>query len=291
MVSSWKPLETYNYNKDEINQIAYSSKSNFLATADDSGDVKIIDTSQQCLYKTLRAVHTSICSSVQFLSWKPWAAITGGLDSKLAMWDFSKGRPSNVIDYGMPEVDSTVSCGNVGQCLNPAFVHSIAVPEMDMLPAPHKACAVARGDGVVDVINLESELATAKSKNSSQSKNFQSRSKKSGIQSANQATGQNLGKRIQLDYSLGGHTAAVSCVSFSLFGERGKFLISGGNDACVKLWDWSRHFCAEQTSCNNDLILNIDVKKKVNWLCTTTADSENLVVCDTSKVLKIYTVL
>nr|XP_029121311.1 WD repeat-containing protein 53 isoform X3 [Elaeis guineensis] len=247
MVSSWKPLETYNYNKDEINQIAYSSKSNFLAAADDSGDVKIIDTSQQCLYKTLRAVHTSICSSVQFLSWKPWAAITGGLDSKLAMWDFSKGRPSNVIDYGMPEVDGTVSC--------------------------------------------ESGLATMKSKNFSQSKNFQSRSKKSGIQAANQATGRNLGKRIQLDYSLGGHTAAVSCVSFSLFGERGKFLISGGNDACVKLWDWSRYFCAEQTSCNNDLILNIDVKKKVNWLCTTTADSENLVVCDTSKLLKIYTVL
>nr|XP_010925604.1 WD repeat-containing protein 53 isoform X2 [Elaeis guineensis] len=262
MVSSWKPLETYNYNKDEINQIAYSSKSNFLAAADDSGDVKIIDTSQQCLYKTLRAVHTSICSSVQFLSWKPWAAITGGLDSKLAMWDFSKGRPSNVIDYGMPEVDGTVSCGNVGQCLNPAFVHSIAVPETDMLLGLHKACAVARGDGVVDVIDLESGLATMKSKNFSQSKNFQSRSKKSGIQAANQATGRNLGKRIQLDYSLGGHTAAVSCVSFSLFGERGKFLISGGNDACVKLWDWSRYFCAEQTSCNNDLILNIDVKKK-----------------------------
>ncbi|XP_038986280.1 WD repeat-containing protein 53 isoform X2 [Phoenix dactylifera] len=256
MVSSWKPLETYNYNKDEINQIAYSSKSNFLAAADDSGDVKIIDTSQQCLYKTLRAVHTSICSSVQFLSWKPWTAITGGLDSKLAMWDFSRGRTYNVIDYGMPEVDSTVSCGNVGQCLNPAFVHSIAVPEMDMLQGLNKACAVARGDGVVDVIDLESELATVKSKN------FQSRSKKSDVQAANHAIGRNLVKRTQLDYSLGGHTAAVSCVSFSLFGERGKFLISGGNDACVKLWDWSRHFCAEQTSCNNALILNIDLKKK-----------------------------
>lgn len=28
------------------------------------------------------------------------AAITGGLDLKLAIWDFSKGRPHNVIDYG-----------------------------------------------------------------------------------------------------------------------------------------------------------------------------------------------
>lgn len=112
----------------------------------------------------------------------------------------------------MAKVDSSVSCGNVGQCLNPAFVHSIAVPEMDMLPGLDKTCAVARGDGVVDVIDLESKLATMKSKNLSRSKNFQSTSKKSDVQAANHAIGQNLGKRIQLDYSLGGHTAAVSCV-------------------------------------------------------------------------------
>ncbi|KAF0915904.1 hypothetical protein E2562_000548 [Oryza meyeriana var. granulata] len=34
-----EPLETYKYNRDEINQIAVSSKG-FLAAADDSGDVK-----------------------------------------------------------------------------------------------------------------------------------------------------------------------------------------------------------------------------------------------------------
>jgi hypothetical protein len=28
------------------------------------------------------------------------AAITGGLDSKLAVWDFSKGRSLFSIDYG-----------------------------------------------------------------------------------------------------------------------------------------------------------------------------------------------
>ncbi|ONK80454.1 uncharacterized protein A4U43_C01F17880, partial [Asparagus officinalis] len=98
--STWKPLETYSYNKEEINQIAFSPNSYFLAAADDSGDVKIIDTRQQCLYKTLRGVHSSICSSVQFLSWKSWSAITGGLDSKLAMWDFSRGRAYKVKDYG-----------------------------------------------------------------------------------------------------------------------------------------------------------------------------------------------
>ncbi|KAF4347549.1 hypothetical protein F8388_000764, partial [Cannabis sativa] len=52
---SWKPLETYEYNKDEINQIACNFKSSLLTAADDGG--KIIDISQKCLYKTLRAGH------------------------------------------------------------------------------------------------------------------------------------------------------------------------------------------------------------------------------------------
>ncbi|ONM28874.1 Transducin/WD40 repeat-like superfamily protein [Zea mays] len=57
-----KPLETYNYNRDEINQIAVSSKG-FLAAADDSGDVKIVNTIQKCLYKRLREAHTSVSLS------------------------------------------------------------------------------------------------------------------------------------------------------------------------------------------------------------------------------------
>ncbi|CAD5187920.1 unnamed protein product [Musa acuminata subsp. malaccensis] len=289
MASSWKPLETYSYNKDEINQISFSTKSNFLAAADDSGEVKIIDSCQQSLYRTLRMVHTSICSCVQFVPWKPWTAITGGLDLKLAIWDFSKGRPHNVIDYGMAEPDSNITNGNAGQCFNPAFVHSIAVPEVDMLPGLNKVCAAARGDGVIDVIDLEVELANTKSKSSSIAKGSQPRSRKADAQSA-KTMGQVLRKRTRLDYSLGGHTAGVSCVSFSLFGERGKFLISGGNDASVKLWDWSKCSYPEQASCSTHLSLTVNMNRKVNWLCTTPTDSENLVVCDTSKILKIYTV-
>ncbi|ONK80455.1 uncharacterized protein A4U43_C01F17890 [Asparagus officinalis] len=101
---------------------------------------------------------------------------------------------------------------------------------------------------------------------------------------------QSLGQRVQLDYALGGHTAAVSCVSFSLFGEKGRFLISGGNDASVKLWDWSKHFKSGEANSNDETVLSMNVNKKVNWLCTTPSDSENLILCDTSKVLKVYTV-
>ncbi|KAJ8616527.1 hypothetical protein MRB53_035899 [Persea americana] len=285
LASSWKPLESYNYNSEEINQIAFSSKSPFLAAADDSGDVKIIDTRQKCLYKTLRAVHTSICSSVQFLPWRPWEVVTGGLDAKLVMWDFSRGRPYKVVDFGMPDMDNHESSCNAGQCFNPAFVHAIAVPEMDMLGGLDKFCAVAKGDGAIDVINITSELAVVNSTSSSQSRKG-SKSRSKGNMPALDATtiDQGQGKRLHLDYALGGHTAAVSCVAFSLFGQRGKFIISGGNDAFVKVWDWSKYLDPGQTSCSSDLPTSINVNKKVNWLCTTPADSENIVVCDTSKL-------
>ncbi|KAI8568042.1 hypothetical protein RHMOL_Rhmol02G0167100 [Rhododendron molle] len=40
LAASWKWLESHNYNKEEINQIACNSGSCFLAAADDGGDVK-----------------------------------------------------------------------------------------------------------------------------------------------------------------------------------------------------------------------------------------------------------
>ncbi|KAJ3693877.1 hypothetical protein LUZ60_009357 [Juncus effusus] len=265
MGSQAEPIETYNYNKEEINQIAFSGKSGFLAAADDNGDLKIIDTNRKHMFKSLREAHTSICSSVQFIPWKPWHVITGGLDSKLVYWDFSKGRKLFEINYGRSE--------NLGQSLNPAFIHSIALPQTDSaFNGPHKICAVARGDGIVDLIDLESELRT------------NLKFKKSEGQS------ENCRKRICWGHEVGGHTAAVSCVAFSDFGEKGKFVISGGNDSSVKVWSWYNSFDSSQSSLENDLVLSIDVKKKVNWLCTVPTDSENLVVCDTSKVLKVYSI-
>ncbi|KAI8023070.1 WD repeat-containing protein 53 [Camellia lanceoleosa] len=152
-----------------------------------------------------------ICGSVQFFPWRPWEVITGGLDSKLVMWDFSKGHPKKLVDFGVPDTDNV---GSAGQCLNPAFVHAITIPEVDMVDRLGKVCVVARGDGVVDVIDIESELAVIK--------------------------------------------------AFSMFGEKGKYIISGGNDKLVKAWDCSRYFDATQTSSNSDLLhLSISLSMKV----------------------------
>ncbi|XP_051126211.1 uncharacterized protein LOC127248082 isoform X2 [Andrographis paniculata] len=272
--TSWKQLESYNYNKDEINQIAFHPKSSFLAAADDTGDVKIIDVRQRCLYRTLRAGHKSICSSVQFLPWRSWEVITGGLDSKLVMWDFSKGRPNKIMDLGNED--------NPGQCCNPAFVHALAVPDVDIVDKVGKICIVARGDGVVNVTNIEAELASHKSK---------AKSTQKGQPSSSESSGGSM-RNLHLDYSRGGHIAAVSCVTLSMFGEKGKLIISGGNDKSVKVWDWSKGYDVGQTDSGNKqpLCTSIDLKRKVNWLCTTPSDSENLVICDTSEVVKVYSI-
>ncbi|KAK7318830.1 hypothetical protein RJT34_03537 [Clitoria ternatea] len=285
--AEWKPLENYNYNKEEINKVVCNSKSSFLAAADDNGEVKIIDIHQQCLYKTLRAGHTSICSTVEFLPWRSWEVLSGGLDSMLMLWDFSKGRPYKVVDFAT----FNTSSGTTGQFVNPAFVHAIAVPEGEMVDKVDKICAVARGDGAINVINIETEMAAIRSKSSSNMQKGSHSKSKDGSSSSNTDANQNGKKRLHLDYTLGSHTAAVSCVAFSSFGERGKFLISGGNDKLVKVWNWSCYPDAGLSNDNNDVLyLNIDVPRKVNWLCTTSADTDNLVVCDTSKVVKVYSI-
>lgn len=155
--------------------------------------------------------------------------------------------PLNLVSAIFSGSDNTQS--NSGQCLNPAFVHSIAIPEMDMVDKLGKVCAVARGDGIVDLIDIESEL----SRKGTSSKGSGSSSSSNNV----------MNRRVCLDYSVGGHNAAVSCVAFSLFQEKGRFLISGGNDKTVKIWDCFRCLDSELNNNRDFLHLNISLSKKV----------------------------
>ncbi|KAL0398441.1 UNVERIFIED_CONTAM: hypothetical protein Sradi_2187400 [Sesamum radiatum] len=298
--ASWKQLESYSYNKDEINQIACHPKSSFLAAGDDAGDVKggfnhlvhcfFIFFSFQVLVASAPRHFVLMLSLLTLKTAKVnvhivlIAVITGGLDSKLVMWDFSKGRPNKIMDFG--------SGGDSGQCCNPAFVHALVVPDLDIVDKVGKVCVVARGDGVVNIINIESELAALKSKMSTKPKLGSKSNPKSRSSPADPHSADQNDRNLRLDYSMGGHVAAVSSVAFSMFGEKGKFIISGGNDKSVKVWNWSKYpDDSGQTSGGNELLSSsISLSRKVNWLCTTPADSENLVVCDTSKVVKVYSV-
>jgi len=115
--------QSYDVNEDEINDITLNEKENFLAAADDSNNIKIINLTDSKVFKTLRK-HTNICSTVKFRPHRPWDLLSGGYDSKLIQWDFGKSRAYCIMDMQemgcVPdELDSYL--------VSPPFVHSIAV--------------------------------------------------------------------------------------------------------------------------------------------------------------------
>ncbi|XP_021351299.1 WD repeat-containing protein 53-like [Mizuhopecten yessoensis] len=133
-----EPVETFNVNQDEVNQIVLDEKEKFLAACDDSGEIKILDIQEKRLYKTLRHKHTNICSSVCFRPRKPWEIITGGLDSKLIHWDFS--RPKCLNQFNMQEMQNGNSDAEA-YMVNPPFIHNLASSS----DGHYLACALENG--------------------------------------------------------------------------------------------------------------------------------------------------
>lgn len=290
------PLQTYSFNTEEINQVALNPKATYLAAADDSGAVKIIDLRSHKLFKTLQGAHSNICSSVQFHSRRPWEVVTGGLDSKIVKWDFNRGRPLQVVDLAATAVTSNEGVG--GFC-NPPFIHALASMEGDVPGEAGKLLAAARGDGAVDVFDFGFE--SSDSKQSSQPAVSKKKAPNKDLKVTGDITSPPHldalvpGRKRHLHFGLGGHASIVNHVTFARFGARGQLLVSGGNDSFIKVWNWTvednRHSGDAGTSSQGPLVLNLKHKKKVNWLSTTSSQTENLVVADTSKILSVYFVL
>ena len=118
------PVHTYNYNEEEINQIVLNEKESHLAACDDAGHVRVISTHDRRLYKTLRK-HTNICSTVTFRPKRPWDLISGGLDSMLLQWDFSKAK--NYCNINMEEIGAQEENTQDSYLVNPPFIHSLSV--------------------------------------------------------------------------------------------------------------------------------------------------------------------
>ena len=102
-----------------------------------------------------------------------------------------------------------MSNSGAGQCFNPSLIHAIAVPEIDMVDKLGKICAVAGGD-VINMIDIESEIAAVRSKSSSNTRKGSQSRLKGGSSSSNTDADDNVKKRLQFDYTIGGHTSAVS---------------------------------------------------------------------------------
>jgi WD40 repeat protein len=127
------PVCTVKVNADEVNHITLNTAETLLAAADDSGEIRIIDTSSKALFKTLRKQHKNICSSVQFSPTKPDELFSGSLDCSIVRWDFKTLKCIHRVDTNDPDA---------AQGVNPPMVHSLAA-------SPSGCVAAALGDGSV----------------------------------------------------------------------------------------------------------------------------------------------
>lgn len=115
----------FEFNGDEVNQVAIHDKGKFLAACDDSGEIKVIDVESGRLFKSLHSKHDNICSTAQFRPNRPWEIVTGGMDFRVVSWDFSSGRvlqELNVQELGGDNHEGAY-------LVNPPFVHSIHMAE------------------------------------------------------------------------------------------------------------------------------------------------------------------
>ena len=112
------PLAVYTYNEEEINQISFHPRG-YLSACDDAGEIKIIDTENRKLLRTLSGPHSNICSSAMFVSKKPTELVSGGMDCKLVKWDFIRSAP-------ITEITISHNCEQtLSMFVNPPMVYSL----------------------------------------------------------------------------------------------------------------------------------------------------------------------
>ena len=118
------PMHTLKFNEEEINQVVLHEKENYLAACDDSGQVKLLSVQERRVFKTLKNGHENICSTVAFRPGKPWDLLSGGLDSKLIHWDFSKAKVLSSFNFEELEIQDDQADKYL---VNPPFIHSLSV--------------------------------------------------------------------------------------------------------------------------------------------------------------------
>jgi WD40 repeat protein len=234
-------VHIFHFNTDEINQIDINARASFICACDDSGDIKVIDVQNLCLYKSLSRQHDNICSTVKFNRRKPWEIFSGGLDCQLIRWDFSRGRPLVAVDVQMSERGDEVKVHTKptveSYMVNPPMVHSL-----DVFSSIHSlACGL--GNGSVFVYSALSP------------------------------------KKLEVICSAPLHSASVAHVCCMEISEQESkyYIISGGNDGriCISRLEYERravrqvkkhHSKEHQALGELHLIATIKHGSKINWI-------------------------
>ncbi|XP_020841703.1 WD repeat-containing protein 53 isoform X1 [Phascolarctos cinereus] len=191
--------EDFHVNEEEINCLSLNETENLLASADDSGTIKILDLVNKRVSRSLRK-HSNICSSVAFRPHRPQSLFSCGLDMQVMLWNLQKARPLwmvNLQEQEEEQEEGTVKIGEPeqasSQLSNPALAHSLSVASCGRI----FSCGAE--DGKIRIFRV-------------------------------------LGVTCEQELGFKGHTLGVSQVHFL---PDSYLMLSGGNDGKVKLWDVS----------------------------------------------------
>ncbi len=81
----------------DINQIAMSADSKWIASIDDDGRVGLYSGQDLCLHSYLSGAHSNIGYSLDFLQQKTGpVVVSGGFDSCVRYWDVVKDKSKNI---------------------------------------------------------------------------------------------------------------------------------------------------------------------------------------------------
>ena len=236
--SSPQPLHMFRFNADEINQLDINPKASLICACDDSGEIKVIDVENLCLYKTLTRQHDNICSTVKFNVRKPWEIFSGGLDCRLIQWNFSRGRPMSIVDIQVSDAGDNVNTSTTLKTtcmMNPPMVHCI-----DTFSSIHSlVCGL--GDGNVSVYSALSS------------------------------------KKLEVICSASLHSASVACVCCveASKEEQRRFVVSGGNDGkiCISRFRYEKRPVQINSDKKHylgvgelDLLATVNHGSKINWI-------------------------
>jgi len=209
-----------------------------IATADDAGIVKIIDLQSHRVYKHFRTRHDNIAMCVTFRHKRPWEVLSGGMDSRLIRWDYSRGASIETFDM------SDVSMGSQ-QMINPPFVNSIDISN------DGKIIAAGLGSGNIQILIAKSTAGA----NENKKKNVNS-----GGRRNKKVTSE--WQRIRM---YDAHVSPVVCIEFAKFCPNSMKLvanssisssplISGANDGTIILWDVNAIITAIPPKSDRDII-------------------------------------
>ncbi|XP_006884256.1 PREDICTED: WD repeat-containing protein 53 [Elephantulus edwardii] len=119
-------LDHFHVNEEEINCLSLNETENLLASADDSGTIKILDLENKKVSRSLKR-HSNICSAVAFRPHRPQSLVSCGLDIQVMLWSLQKARPLWITNLQKDESEDLDGPQSPGQLLNPALVHSVSV--------------------------------------------------------------------------------------------------------------------------------------------------------------------